>query len=179
MLDSCYHLLNHLARTFIKPGLNPAGMLWLCLATLIAVPAIAAEPCSDLGIKTVNWKSPDSSQTGVLILHVQPGCVAEALGVRAGEVIAGFNGKPIGNQYDLEQLAGNHAADQAFSLMLKDGAGQSRMLQRAALPVHPVSEIPHEATRGVSGDWLSWFKWAGLFLVLSLTLTPEIGRAHV
>ena len=68
----------------IRPSM---GALLLCLAWL-AFPALANERCSDLGIQTVNWKSPDSAQTGVLILHVAPGCVAAELGMRAGEVIS-------------------------------------------------------------------------------------------
>lgn len=148
--------------------------MWLLLFTLalLATPAVADEPCSDLGIQTVNWKSPDSAQTGVLILHVDPGCVAAELGVQAGEVIIGFNDAPIANSYDLADQAGSHPAHQAFSITLQDAVGQPKTLKRAASPLLTVNEAEPAPYTEAPAEWLSWFKWAGLFLLISLTITP-------
>lgn len=150
------------------------ALMWPLLfpLALLASPAGADEPCSDLGIQTVNWKSPDSSQTGVLVLHVDPGCVGAELGVQAGEVIIGFNGSPIANSYDFADQAGNHPAHQAFSITLQDTEGQSRTLKRAASSLQTVNDSEPAPYAETSGEWLSWFKWAGLFLLLSLTVTP-------
>lgn len=145
--------------------------LLLCLAWL-AFPALASERCSDLGIQTVNWKSPDSAQTGVLVLHVIPGCVAAELGMRAGEVITDFNGRTIAHSYDLAEQAGSYAAHQAFTVTLQNGDGQSRILKRAASPLPTVNEVELAPYAETSGEWLSWFNWAGLFLLWSLTVTP-------
>lgn len=145
--------------------------LLLCLAWL-AFPALASERCSDLGIQTVNWKSPDSAQTGVLVLHVIPGCVAAELGMRAGEVITGFNGRTVAHSYDLSEQAGSYAAHQAFTITLQNGDGQSRTLKRAASPLPTVNEVEPAPYAETSGEWLSWFNWAGLFLLWSLTVTP-------
>lgn len=145
--------------------------LLFCLAWP-AFPAVADETCSDLGIQTVNWKSPESAQTGVLVLHVAPGCVAAELGVRTGEVIVAFNGTSIANSYDLADRAGRHPAQQAFSITLRDTKGQSRTLKRAATPP-PTLNVPEPAPYAeTSSEWLSWLKWAGLFLLWSLTVTP-------
>ncbi len=148
--------------------------IWPVLLTLalLASPALANERCSDLGIQTVNWKSPDSAQTGVLVLRVVPGCVAAELGVQAGEVIISFNDVPIANSYDLADQAGSHPAHQAFSITLRDADGQSKTLKRAASPHLTVNEAEPDPYAETSGEWLSWFKWAGLFLLLSLTVTP-------
>lgn len=172
MLDTYDSLLIHFVTAFIRLGRNQARMIWLCMAALVAPPVMASEQCIDLGIKTVNWKAPDNTQTGVMVLQAVPDCVAAKLGVWAGEIITGFNGQPVGNQYDLEKLAGTYAADQAFSLTLKDGAGREKMLLRDAVSIRPASEIPHDTTKGISSDWLPWLGWAGLFLVLTLTLSP-------
>lgn len=145
--------------------------LLLCLAWL-AFPALASERCSDLGIQTVNWKSPDSAQTGVLVLHVIPGCVAAELGMRAGEVITGFNGRTVAHSYDLSEQAGSYAAHQAFTITLENSDGQSRTLKRAASPLPSVNEVEPAPYAETSGEWLSWFNWAGLFLLCSLTVTP-------
>jgi hypothetical protein len=174
MDDTFYRSLTHFARTLVTPGYKRGRLLLLVLVclTIFTLPAMAEEPCATLGVRTVNWKSPDSSQTGVLVLEVRSACVAAGLGVRPGELITGFNGKPVANQYDLEKLAGNHAAEQAFSLTLKDATGQTRTLKRDALPAQTVDEAAYKVPAEVSGEWLSWFTWAGLFLVLSLTVTP-------
>lgn len=145
--------------------------LLLCLFWL-AFPAVADETCSDLGIQTVNWKSPDSAQTGVLVLHVTPGCVAAELGVQAGEVIIGFNDAPIANSYNLADQAGSHPAHQAFSITLRDADGQSKTLKRAASPLLTVNEAEPAPYTEAPAEWLTWFKWAGLFLLISLTVTP-------
>lgn len=143
-----------------------------CLLALFGLTALAQTPCSELGIHTVNWKSPDSNQTGVLIAQVREGCVAAGLGIQSGELITEFNGKPVASQYDLEQLAGAFPADEAFSITLQDGAGKSRTLKRDALPVPMVEEVPTPVAGTVPGDWLSWFKWAGIFLLVTLFMTP-------
>lgn len=145
--------------------------LLLCLAWL-AFPALANERCSDLGIQTVNWKSPDSAQTGVLALHVVPGCVAAELGMRAGEVITDFNDRPVAHSYDLAEQAGSYAAHQEFTITLQDADGQSKTLKRAASPLPTVNEVEPAPYAETSGEWLSWFGWAGLFLLWSLTVTP-------
>lgn len=173
MLNMTWWGVARLVRARAVLGRSTAASILLTLAALAALPAMAADSCRHLGIQTVNWKSPDSDQTGVLVLNAQPGCVAAGLGVRAGDLITAFDGKPIGSQYDLETLAGKLAADHAFSLTLREGAtGASRTLHRAALPGRAIEPTPHDATRGVPDDWLSWYKWAGLFLVLTVTLTP-------
>ena len=147
--------------------------LLLCLAWL-AFPASADETCSDLGIQTVNWKAPDGAQTGVLVLHAAPSCVAAELGVRAGEVIVGFNGSPIANYYDLADQAGSHPAHQAFSITLRDADGQSKTLKRAASPLQIVDDPEPAPYAETSGEWLSWFKWAGFFLLVTLFMTPAM-----
>lgn len=161
----------------------PASMWSLLFSlALLASPAVADEPCSDLGIQTVNWKSPDSAQTGVLVLHVDPGCVGAELGVQAGEVIIGFNDSPIANSYDLADQAGSHPAHQAFSITLQDTEGQLKTLKRAASPLQTVNDSEPAPYAETSGEWLSWFKWAGLFLLVSLTVTPIMGwifREHM
>lgn len=144
----------------------------LFFLALLASPAFAEERCSELGIQTVNWKAPDSEQTGVLVLHVDPGCVAGELGIEAGEVITGFNDSQIANSYDLAQFAGKHPAHEAFSITLKSADGQPRTLRRAATS-RPMVNYPEPAPYAeTSGEWLTWFKWAGLFLLVSLTVTP-------
>lgn len=164
MLNNSWRLLNRLVRV---------GLLGLVAS--LALPAMAEESCRDLGIHTVNWKSPDDNQRGVLVVQVQPGCVAAGLGVATGDLITGFNGEPIASQYDLERLAGSHAAEQAFTLTLRDGkTGTSQTLHREALPAQAGTDPAHEAIQGVASDWLPWFKWAGLFLVLTLIVTPAM-----
>lgn len=145
-----------------------------CLLALFGLPALAQAHCSELGIHTVNWKSPDSNQTGVLVAQVSDGCVAAGLGIQAGELITGFNGKPVTSQYDLEKLAGEFPAGEAFSITLQDGAGMSRTLKRDAVPVPAVEDLPSSVAGTVGGDWASWFKWAGLFLLLTVFLTPAM-----
>jgi hypothetical protein len=139
---------------------------------LLNLPALAQERCSDLGIHTVNWKSPDSNLTGVLVAQVRESCVAAGLGIQAGELITGFNGKPVTSQYDLEKLAGEFPAGEAFSVNVRDAAGKTRTLKRDALPVQSVEELPAAVSGTVPGDWLSWFKWAGLFLLVTVFMTP-------
>ncbi|MDZ7584238.1 MAG: hypothetical protein U0938_05335 [Thiobacillus sp.] len=141
-----------------------------CLLALFGLPAMAQAPCSELGIHTINWKSPDSNHTGVLIAQVREGCVAAGLGIQPGELITGFNGKPVASQYDLERLGGEFPAGKAFSITLQDGSGKPRTLKRDALPIQ--SELPAVVTGTVPGDWLSWFKWAGFFLLVTLFMTP-------
>ncbi|MDQ1314625.1 MAG: hypothetical protein QG662_734 [Pseudomonadota bacterium] len=174
MKNRSNHYCRQLAGAVTLAGAASTRLFLFCLA-LMAPPALAEEPCRDLGIQTVNWKSPNSTQTGVLVLHAQPGCVAAELGVRAGEVITGFNGHPVANNYDLEALAGNRAAHLAFSISLKNAEGQARTLERAEFPFRTVDEAVHDEHAGVSSEWLSWLAWAGLFLLLSLTLTPVMG----
>lgn len=154
----------------------PASM-WPLLLTLavLAFPAVADEPCNNLGIQTVNWKSPDSAQTGVLVLHATPGCVAADLGVEAGGVIIGFNGRTIANAYDLADQAGSHPAHEAFSITVRDTDGQPKTLKRVASPLLTVNDTEPAPYAATSGEWLSWFKWAGLFLLVSLTVTPIMG----
>lgn len=143
-----------------------------CLLALFGLPAMAQERCSELGIHTVNWKSPDSNHTGVLIAQVREGCVAAGLGIQPGELITGFNGKPVASQYDLEKLGGKFPADEAFSITLQDGSGKPRTLNRDALPIQSVAELPTVVIGTVPGEWLSWFKWAGFFLLVTLFMTP-------
>lgn len=119
-------------------------------------------PCNHLGIETVNWKSPDNHRTGVLILSTLPGCMGAEMGVRAGEVLVGFNGKPVGSRYELEALAEGHTANLGFSVTLEDARGSARTLKRRA-------SKPPERTLSRSG-------WAWLFLAMSLSVTPLIGR---
>lgn len=174
MKDTFYCSLPHLARTLAVPGYKLGKLVLISLVSVVIMTAtaLAEEPCTTLGIRTVNWKAPDSSQTGILVLEVRPACVAAGLGVRPGELIIGFNGKPVANQYDLEKLAANHTAEQAFSLTLKNASGQTRTLKRDELPVLTVDVATQKTPAEISSDWLYWFKWAGLFLVLSLTVTP-------
>ncbi|MDP2109438.1 MAG: PDZ domain-containing protein [Thiobacillus sp.] len=143
-----------------------------CLLALFGLPAMAQAPCSELGIHTINWKSPDSNHTGVLIAQVREGCVAAGLGIQPGELITGFNGKPVASQYDLERLGGEFPAGKAFSITLQDGSGKPRTLKRDALPIQSGAELPAVVTGTVPGDWLSWFKWAGFFLLVTLFMTP-------
>lgn len=150
-------------------------LLSLTGLAVLASPALANAQCSTLGLRTVNWKSPDINETGVLIVDVYSDCVAARLGVHTGQFITGFNGKAVTNKYDLENLAGNHGADQAFSITLKDSDEQTQTLNRDALPVLTVDEAVLPAPAEISGEWLSWFAWAGFFLVLSLTLSPLMG----
>lgn len=172
MLNMTCWVVARLARERVALGHNSAAAILFTLAALTALPGMAADSCSHLGIETVNWKSPDSNQAGVLVLQVQPGCVAATLGVRAGDTITAFNGTPIGSQYDLQALAGKLPADQAFSLVLRDGeTGALRTLHRDA-PDRATEATPHAPSHDVPGDWLSWYKWAGLFLILTVTLTP-------
>lgn len=145
-----------------------------CLLALFGLPAQAQERCSDLGIHTVNWKSPDSDQTGVLAAKVREGCVAAGLGIQAGELITGFNGKPVASQYDLEGLAGELPAGEAFSITVQGGAGKTRTLKWDAPPVQVVEELSYPLAGTVAGDRLSWFKWAGVFLIVTLFLTPAM-----
>lgn len=164
MLNNSWRLLNRLVRATL-----------LILVAGFALPATAEASCRDLGINTVNWKSPDDNQRGVLVVQVQPGCVAAGLGVAAGDLITGFNGTPITSQYDLERLAGHHAAEKPFTLTLRDGkTGTSQTLHRIALPGQAGTDPAHEAIQGETSDWLPWFKWAGLFLVLTLIVTPAM-----
>jgi hypothetical protein len=143
-----------------------------CLLALFGLPALAQTPCSELGIHTVNWKSPDSDQTGVLVAQVRDGCVAAGLGIQAGDLITGFNGKSVASQYDLETLAGEFPAGEAFSITLKNAAGENRTIKRDALPIQTVEELPTPVAGTIHGDWLSWFKWAGIFLLVTLFMTP-------
>lgn len=172
----CYRLAifrNYQGRTsFSLPTL---ALSYLILMTM-ALPASADEQCTHLGIETVNWKSPESDQSGMLLLGVKQGCVAAALGARPGEIITAFNGKPIASQYDLETLAGSFPAGGAFSLTLKDPQGVLRTVRRTAIPEYKVAVGSYGTYPETSGDWMDWFKWAGYFLVLMLILTPLVFR---
>lgn len=169
-----YRPLTNLAAASAQGIRTSMGALLFALA-LLAPPALAAKRCSDLGIQTVNWKSPDRAQTGVLVLNVAPGCVAGELGVQAGEVITAFNGKPVAHSYDLADQAGKHPAHQAFSVTLQDANGQSKTLERPASPLQTANAPEPAPYTETSGEWLSWFTWAGLFLLWSLTITPIMG----
>ena len=147
----------------------------LFLLALPGQPVMAQDGCNELGLHTVNWKSPDSNQTGVLVAQVREGCVAAGLGIQAGELITGFNGKPVASQPDLEQLAGDFPAGESFSITLQDGTGKSRTLKRRAPPAQTVDELPAPVAGTIPGDWLSWLKWAGVFLLVTVFMTPAMG----
>jgi hypothetical protein len=169
--QSFFYQLTESAR---KPGRKILHWPILFALLISNQPTLAQEPCHDLGIQTVNWVSPENYNPGVLVLGVTPGCAAYGLGVRAGEIITGFNGRPVANQYDLEKLAANQDASQPFSITLKNASGTERILTRGTLPASQVSEIAYRPTKVISNEWFTWLKWAGVFLLMSLTVTPLV-----
>lgn len=176
MADPRNYFFTYLTKIRVTPRVwGKFLLLNLTGLAVIASSAMATEQCNTLGLQTVNGKSPYTNETGVLIVDVDSASVAAGLGVHTGQFITGFNGKPVAIKYDLENRTGNQGAEQAFSITLKDSSGQTKTLKRDALPIRTIDEAALPAPAEIPDEWLSWFVWAGFFLVLSLTLTPVMG----
>ena len=71
-------------------------------------------------------------ESAVFVVSVEPGSPGERAGLRDGDLIVGFDGKPIAGMDDLHRLLTEEQADKESTLIVVRGS------ERVALPVKPV-----------------------------------------
>jgi S1-C subfamily serine protease len=71
-------------------------------------------------------------ESAVFVVSVEPGSPGERAGLRDGDLIVGFDGKPIAGMDDLHRLLTEEQADKQSTLIVVRGS------ERVALPVTPV-----------------------------------------
>ena len=72
---------------------------------------------------------------GALVSQVMPGTPAEAAGVKAGDIIVGFNGQYINHSSELPPLVGSSPVDRPAELkVIRDGKPMTLKVQVAQLP---------------------------------------------
>ncbi len=71
-------------------------------------------------------------ESAVFVVSVEPGSPGERAGLRDGDLIVGFDGKPIAGMDDLHRLLTEDQADKESTLIVVRGS------ERVALPVKPV-----------------------------------------
>jgi len=71
-------------------------------------------------------------ESAVFVVSVEPGSPGERAGLRDGDLIVGFDGKPIAGMDDLHRLLTEDQADRESTLIVVRGS------ERVALPVKPV-----------------------------------------
>jgi membrane-associated protease RseP (regulator of RpoE activity) len=121
------------------------------LATLALAAVVAAQDARPayLGVSLApvdadtraHFQLDDAAEAGALILEVRPGTAAAAAGVRAGDVIVEFDGKPIATMDDLiAAVRARRAGDTVgYALLRRDGriSGSLKLGDRPAEPAEP------------------------------------------
>ena len=72
-------------------------------------------------------------ETGVMVFQVEPGAPAKKAGLTMGDVIVGFNGKPVTDFYDLPRLLAEDVAGKQTKLTVIRG---ERLLELTITPVN-------------------------------------------
>lgn len=114
--------------------------------TLVAAAPREQEPRQVMGVKVSMGTIPDYDEAvkGVRLNGVRPGSAAEQAGLKAGDIIVGFGGSPVGTIYDyMEGLAKFKPGDEVEVKVQRDGEELvlKATLQAAAVRVDPGS--PH------------------------------------
>jgi S1-C subfamily serine protease len=76
-------------------------------------------------------------ETGVMVFQVEPGAPAKKAGLTMGDVIVGFNGKPVTDFYDLPRLLAEDVAGKQTKLAVIRG---ERLLELTITPVEREGE---------------------------------------
>jgi S1-C subfamily serine protease len=76
-------------------------------------------------------------ETGVMVFQVEPGASAKKAGLTMGDVIVGFNGKPVTDFYDLPRLLAEDVAGKQTKLAVIRG---ERLLELTITPVEREGE---------------------------------------
>lgn len=85
----------------------------------------AGEPTSWLGVRGANLDDASSTSGGAVVSMVEPGSSAEVGGIRAGDVITAFDGRPVASMWGLVLLVRSHAVGSTVLVTYRRGSDQS------------------------------------------------------
>lgn len=76
----------------------------------------------DLGVRVATPKSPDEMKQPVKVKHLEPGSVAETMGMKVGDVITKIDGKKCGNLDEVNAVLRTKGAGKEISITVQRGA---------------------------------------------------------
>ncbi len=91
-------------------------------------PQLDARPQVPTDVLGVYISGPAQPGDGLLVERIEPGTIAQAIGIQRGDVLIEINGTPLTDSADVSRVLRAREADQELDVKLRDRRGEERTL---------------------------------------------------